>query len=651
MNYRNDVDGIRALAVVLILFFHAELPNVAGGFIGVDIFFVISGYLITGLIADDLRQQRFRLREFFVRRIFRLAPALLATIVITLIAGWFVLPPGLYTETAFASLAALFSASNVYFWWNTGYFDTIASQKPLLHTWSLGVEAQFYLLWPVFFVAIYRSARTKWVLAILTFLFVSSLLVSQKMLSYDASAAFYLTPFRVFEFTLGAGLAVSQLKSPSKIVSEVCSFAAIALIFYAASQFNPEMNFPGFSALLPCVAVALLIYAGPTSGMNRALSLPPIKYIGKISYSLYLIHWPVQVFYGLTAGRPEETTDILLLLAINIVLAATIYQFIESPLRLKRFPQRQTTGKIRTSFVSGSAVTATVLSSLIIWQGGFPKRIPDEIMNLAHSLEIAEIERHDGVRDWTCNATTATNDSYFTDFQRCQPLEAEKFVVVLGDSHAADIYMGIQSLYPNLAIVQLTGNGCHLGKDIEVAGFCTPFFTFWRDWMLQNQDRIAFIIYGQSGASLITRKSGGVSRPDPEILTRLVNNLHRFVPANVPLHVWGPRPRFNPTLDIAIMQSKTIDEVTHFYPIQLFETERSLDLWFSAHLTGPSTTYHSSIEQLCDIYCPSLTVENEPFVIDYAHWSPAGAVEAVKRMIEGDSNLRNAISHLSRAGQ
>ena len=148
MQYRDDIDGLRAVAVILIVFFHVRLSNVPGGFIGVDVFFVISGFLITSLITREIAENRFSFRAFYLRRLRRLGPALLMTVALTLLGGWFILPPGLYQTTAQAALATIFSVSNILFWQQTGYFDVAASYKPLLHTWSLSVEEQFYLIWP-----------------------------------------------------------------------------------------------------------------------------------------------------------------------------------------------------------------------------------------------------------------------------------------------------------------------------------------------------------------------------------------------------------------------------------------------------------------------------------------------------------------------
>lgn len=647
MQYRHDVDGLRALAVLLILFFHAELANVPGGFIGVDVFFVISGYLITKLIRRELETGQFSFSNFYLRRLRRLAPALLFTLILTLVVGWVLLPPTLYQEAAQSSLATLFSVSNVFFWWQTGYFNTEAYYKPLLHTWSLAVEEQFYLIWPAILVLAGRRLSQAGLMGVLLVIFAVTLLASQGMLTDHSSAAFFLTPFRIYEFAIGAMLAISGIQARGQILSNTASMVGALIILYAASIFSDETPFPGITALAPTLGAALLIFAGPSAGMNRALALPPISYIGRISYSLYLVHWPVQVYYRLMYGRPESSAEILLVLAISIVFGAAMYHLVETPFRKKT---GSTFNIPATTLVRGSAICVLVISlaSLSIHLSrGVQTRFSPEIITLMDDLNKAIEQRHNEVRDWTCNATTGSVSTYFGDFSSCQPDEEENVVVILGDSHAADIYMGMRAAYPNLPIVQLTGNGCHLGKSMQHDDFCVQFFDHWQNWLHNNQERLAAIVYGQSGASMITRGVGGKELPDGRILGQLISNLGNFTPGDVPFFFWGPRPGFNPTIDIAIARSADREDLKQYYPKATFETERLLDNWLTNQFSEGPIAYRSSIETLCSTYCPTVTSEGELFVIDYAHWSPAGAESAVRQMIAATPELQEILDRLS----
>jgi peptidoglycan/LPS O-acetylase OafA/YrhL len=641
--YRNDIDGLRALAVLLILFFHADLANVPGGFIGVDVFFVISGFLITTLIQKEHSQGHFSFYGFYLRRLRRLAPALLFVLALTLIFGWYLQPPKSYQLTAQSAIAAVFSFSNVNFWWHSGYFDSSAISKPLLHTWSLGVEEQFYLIWPPVLIVMLQRFSRPCLIGSVTLIALISLLASQLLLQSHQSAAFFLTPFRLYEFSLGVLLATTGLRARGALSSNIAAMTGIFSIIYVAGQFDGAMNFPGLNALVPTIGAALLIYAGPNNGISQALSLPPIRYIGRISYSLYLVHWPIQVYYQLMFGRPETSSEILTLLLVSCICGAAMYHAIETPFRKKVHDVFWISPKALIGISAVFACIVVTASLSIYLKRGVQTRFSQDSIAYVRALDQAIEQRHQNVRDWTCNATTGSIDTYFDDFSTCLPSELDRLIVVLGDSHAADIYMGLRAGYPDKSIVQLTGNGCHLGKDLRANDFCTPFFAFWKTWLNDHGSNIDAVIYGQTGAAMVA-SNGGYNRADTQVLTRLVENLNDFVPNDVPLFIWGPRPRFNPTIDIAIIRSETPLDLRTYYPASQFSTERNLDTWLDAHLGDTQFHYRSSIATLCTDYCPTLTYDGSLFVTDYAHWSLAGAAQATKMMIASDPLLTEILA-------
>ncbi|WP_165793332.1 acyltransferase family protein [Yoonia maritima] len=647
MQYRHDIDGLRALAVLLIIFFHAELASVPGGFIGVDVFFVISGYLITALIQREIAGGRFSYAAFYIRRVRRLAPAMLCTLTATLVAGWFILPPAMYKEAAQSALTTVMSVSNIFFWWDTGYFSSEAYSKPLLHTWSLGVEEQFYLLWPAAFILCLRTFSRNGLIGALLIMSASSLLAAQMTLGASPSASFFLTPFRIYEFSAGALLAFCGAQARHQLTSNLVAAAGVAAIFYASVTFTSETDFPGITALVPVLGTVFLIYAGPQTGMNRAFSLAPIRYIGRISYSLYLVHWPVQVYYRLLFGRPESSSEIMVVLLISVGLGAIMYHFVENPFRKKRSGDFIWSAKALGVAAIISATAICIVSIIIQSSHGVPSRFPLYTTSLLGDLNTAIIERHKGVRDWTCNATTGSAESYFSNFDDCNPSSETSVVVILGDSHAADIYMGMRTAFPNLPIVQLTGNGCHLGKNTQENSFCAPFFSHWRNWLEENKSRIAAIVYSQSGGSLLQHRAGGIERPNSHILQQLISNLDDFVPDAVDLFFWGPRVGFNPTIDIAIMRSPDPETLRQYYHLSDFQSDLRLDQWLDNQFADNTATYTSSIRTLCDPYCPSITPENDLYVIDYAHWSPEGARNAVISLTAASPELAAIIEHLS----
>ncbi len=289
------------MAVVL---FHTGLDAVPGGFVGVDIFFVISGYLITRLIVEKLRAGTFSFWDFYARRTRRIYPALFVLIPVVLIAGYFVLTPGEYEDLAWSAIYSSAFLANIYFWLNTGYFDLAAVTMPLLHLWSIGVEEQFYLMWPAMLVLVWRFAPLSRQATLIALIAVTVVLVAVCIVwtHYDAKAAFYLPFTRLWEFTLGAlVLALPDIKRPR--VADGLSVAGLAAMLIAALTFNDGLAYPGYYALLPCLGATASIAAGEKSLIGRVFSLSPNVFIGKISYSLYLWHWPIFVYYAFYAGN------------------------------------------------------------------------------------------------------------------------------------------------------------------------------------------------------------------------------------------------------------------------------------------------------------------------------------------------------------
>ena len=341
MSYRKDISGLRAIAVLLVIFFHIGLP-VSGGFIGVDVFFVLSGFLITSIIQRDLITGQFSFKAFYLKRVRRIFPVLLLVIFVTCLVAWFTLLPD-STFRRFAQSAGLsfLSFSNFYFNNITdGYWGLKAESIPLLHTWSLSVEEQFYMLWPVLMLLLHKFIKIdlhKKTLLITTILLV---IVSQYMALNHPNSAYYLLPARAFELLSGATLAlfISNLKKFSLRMNNSLSFIGLVGIIYSAFFLTKSDVFPGFNALIVCISTISLLLSGKDheeQGMvNRYLSSKTICYIGLISYSLYLWHWPIVAFLNYLSI--EKTLPIQLgIIALTFLLSVMSYHFIEQPFRFK----------------------------------------------------------------------------------------------------------------------------------------------------------------------------------------------------------------------------------------------------------------------------------------------------------------------------
>ena len=339
-SYRPDIDGLRAIAVLSVILFHLNKALIPGGFVGVDIFFVISGFLISLNILKDLERGHFSIADFYRRRIKRIAPPMLIVVGVTIIAAQFLLLPEDAEKTAQSGLWSLLSLANVYFWLyqDTSYFATASSELPLLHLWSLGIEEQFYIFWPLILLAVYRPSRSKLFFCVAAIVGFGSFVLGQTIFDKVPSFVYYMLPTRAGELLMGAVTAYFVLKQFRKKIpsSAVAPIAIIGLVLLVTSfwKLSESRVFPGLLAIPPTLGTALLIFAGHCreNVVSRLLAVRPMVWVGLISYSAYLWHWPLLAFFrygyreiGLIAG--------VLIFSLTIFLAWLTYRFVERPAR------------------------------------------------------------------------------------------------------------------------------------------------------------------------------------------------------------------------------------------------------------------------------------------------------------------------------
>ena len=371
--YRPDIDGLRAVAVLSILFFHVGIKHFSGGYVGVDIFFVISGYLITSIIVRELAAGEFSIARFYERRVRRILPALTVVVVATLLAGLVFLSPAQLEELGRSATATSVFSSNIFFFLGSGYFDGSSELKPLLHTWSLAVEEQYYILFPFLLMLIAKRFSSRfgvWLISI----GLISLLACIYWTGVNGSATFYLIPFRAWELLIGSVLALQLIpKLEGAAARNALSTAGLAMMLTSVFVFTHDTPFPGAAALLPTVGTAFIIHAGAggKTFVNRALSVRPMVFFGLISYSLYLWHWPIVVFakqYLINEWTDLETGLILIFI---IFLSTLSWRFVETPFR-----NRQLLGPRERLFVRFAVVTAVVISAslTLVFMNGFPGR-------------------------------------------------------------------------------------------------------------------------------------------------------------------------------------------------------------------------------------------------------------------------------------
>jgi peptidoglycan/LPS O-acetylase OafA/YrhL len=326
---------MRAIAVLSVLIFHAFPDALKGGFVGVDIFFVISGFLISGILLNNLQQGRFSILDFYVRRIKRIFPALILVMLTCFVAGWFILLAEELRQLGKHMAAGAGFVSNIALWGEAGYFDTSADTKPLLHLWSLGVEEQFYLLWPLLLWAIWRRrGALPWVIALVALL---SFGWNIATVHHDGVAAFYLPMSRFWELASGALLAYLSFRQPRFRLpaADTCSVIGLLLIAAAIGFVTKDDAFPGWWAVLPVMGAWLMLAAGPQASVNRILlSNRVLVWFGLISYPLYLWHWPLLAFARLVIGQTPSVEIRTAVVLLSIVLAWLTYRVVERPIRL-----------------------------------------------------------------------------------------------------------------------------------------------------------------------------------------------------------------------------------------------------------------------------------------------------------------------------
>lgn len=333
--YRADVDGLRAVAILAVVLFHAHVPMFTGGFVGVDIFFVISGFLIGGIVFRDVERERYSFATFYARRAKRILPALIAmSLVVTAIAV-VLLQPNELADFAKADAAALVGSANIRFWALEHYFHSDWQTNPLVMTWSLGVEEQFYLFLPPLMLLVHRFTPRLMGLVILG-LSLLSLALSVHWTKSAPNAAFYLLPGRAWELGVGVLVALWQERTRGRMrrrVAQRLSLIAMAAMLAPIALFDEHTRFPGFAALLPVLGTAALIMTEPGTINRVLLASPPMRFIGLVSYSWYLWHWPLMVFAPIALGHPLSPAMTAWVVAFSFVVAVASWRFVEMPFR------------------------------------------------------------------------------------------------------------------------------------------------------------------------------------------------------------------------------------------------------------------------------------------------------------------------------
>lgn len=443
--YRPEIDGLRAIAVLAVMVFHSSLTLFPGGYLGVDIFFVISGFLITKVLLNEMSQGSFSLKEFFYRRIRRIMPALWFVMAICLAAGLLILLPGSMLMLVESSIATTLFGSNFYFWQQSGYFDTSSYLKPLLHTWSLAVEEQYYVVYPLLLLAAFRLTSRKTLIGLFVLATMASFMLAIVASNFSPTWSFFLLPTRVWEFSIG-GLAAFYALSQSgrlEILRERdwIGKAGLLAIFLALMFFDEHqvgLSHPGWFTLVPVIGTFAVLISGADTSSSRFLCSKPLVFIGTMSYSAYLWHQPIFAFAAhLTRQEPDVGFSIVLL-SLSLGAAYLTYKFVEQPFRDRdRFSRRQT---FQLALIISPAFL--IFGMLGLHTQGFADRF-----NVAFQGDVGQEIFHQYLEDnfLPCeNANIEESSEKFGKYNRCkQSLPGALDVALLGDSHAEHLFIGL----------------------------------------------------------------------------------------------------------------------------------------------------------------------------------------------------------------
>ena len=623
-HYRPDIDGLRALAVGVVLVFHAFPARLPGGFVGVDVFFVISGYLISGIILEGRAERRFSYANFYARRIRRIFPALGVVLGAVLVAGWFLLYADDYARVGRHVAAGAAFASNIAFWQEASYFDVAADLKPLLHLWSLGVEEQFYLVWPLLLVAATRWRRGP---IVTTFVIGAiSLLLAIWTVRIDRTPAFYAPWNRFWELLAGATLACIEADElldawlrrlmVRRALPDLAATIGLLAIGAGVLLIDSTRVFPGLWVMLPVGGTFLLLVAGPRAWINRAiLSQPIVVFIGLISYPLYLWHWPLLSFAHILSGGIPPASLRLALLAISVALAWGTYRVIE---RRVRFGPRHG-GVVAALAVALSVVCA--IGTVVYSSGGLIDR-PINRNDAARLVDYYERMRKTelaGPYHYECDfMDTATEHVRDAIAPSCTAPGRRHTVLLWGDSFAQSLSLGLrESLPPDTSLAQVTTSACRA----EIDNFDSSV----KERRCEKTNRYAMDAISRLHPDLVViAQSGAHTLTDwPELTARAL------ALGAAQVAVVGPFPLWRPSLPRVYAEHHLQDHADYVgigLDTDSFENDRSV----ATRVSGLArVTYLSLLDQLCiQKACLARVPGADPLdlmAVDFGHLTPKGS--------------------------
>ena len=634
---------------MIVIAFHFGMLGITGGFIGVDIFFVISGFVITASIMERLENKSFSLMGYFKSRFFRIFPALAFVTLITLILNAFLLFPVDAERSAYHGLAAIGFVSNFLFWQEVGYFDADSSYKPFLHTWSLAVEWQFYMLWPL---AVYILFLLKRFAVALLIAGIGLGILASGLLSNYSNFVFYMMPLRGWEFALGGLIALvpyshfTRQKFP--VLSSLTGFSAI---LYSSYFFNDDTIFPGFAAAIPCVGTFALLYF-KRDYSERVLTIAPLQYLGKISYSLYLVHWPVLILYQHFVFRALGVIDILIMCLITLGLSHLSYLYIEQAFRKPgiHFKKYRAAALLGIVLLSGAVAWFTVSSEGKTGRYGEKENAVINYFRQANDTyhekygiyfpkdgqEVWDVEKHKGLPclydGYTLNSPDDQRIVGCVIQNAGEQSNKQARVVVLGDSNGKNSYEALSHAFPDIGFSMLMHSGCAAATSYN----CFPHIKEQLNFIFQNAD--------VNGVVLSSRYSN-------QPIEGMADTAAFLNSIDMPFLILGATPTLLRTPDMIMLKKGiSLEDEEFILPLDkayYYDDLRAKNEALEDMATKYQEYFFDKTETLCPeskCFIKALDYET-PFYLDTNHLSKDG-LKLIEGALQQDKNVQEFISQI-----
>lgn len=613
MNYRPEIDGLRAVAVVPVILFHANPAVIPGGFLGVDIFFVISGFLIAGILIDDLESGSYSLAKFYERRVRRILPALLVMVACSLAVAWSVMLPRAFGITSESAAAAAAFVSNVFFWQTTNYFDIDALSQPLLHTWSLSVEEQFYIVFPLILAISWKRATTSTICALLLMMLLASLALSEWGSQTHAKVNYYFTPSRFWELLLGAlGAFAVKYRKPKPSVT--WSTLGLLAIVGSMAFIGPTSRHPSLITLIPTVGtLMILVWGTQVTPAGRTLSFFPLIGIGKISYSVYLWHFPIFSFAVALGPISAEPWHIMLQIVLIFAIGTVSWRYVETPFRQSR------SGHKPGVALWGAAVA--IAATIIVGQtlAAHPKltlRYLAAQTDERAMLTFAETYKPRTSGPNHCFFEKGRFDEHKSE---CLP-EGKPSIVLWGDSHAAALARGVEARFNATGL--FSGPGCApmLDESGRLSEWCEL-----QNWAAFSEMK------ANPPETLVLHAYWRNKRDQLPLLPQTIATLRSVLP-DTQIVLIGGVPYWIPSLPERIVAEGMLGQFDVQIPAQLeavIEADDRIATLLEAEIASKDVIFIRPTDILCRGNLCRAYAGKTPFAFDYGHLTDVGAAEFV----------------------